>query len=99
MPVSVPVLRAVNKVIVGKPFRVSCEAENGTFPITYTLLKTSVPVANMKVDKAADKAIFNITSISFPKDIHSFSCQASNHVFNETSEPLRATVIGKRSTS
>ncbi|XP_042586701.1 platelet endothelial cell adhesion molecule-like isoform X2 [Cyprinus carpio] len=93
VPVSVPVLRAVNKVIVGKPFRVSCEAENGTFPITYTLLKTSVPVANMKVDKAADKAIFNITSISFPKDIHSFSCQASNHVFNETSEPLRATVI------
>ncbi|XP_016297200.1 platelet endothelial cell adhesion molecule-like isoform X1 [Sinocyclocheilus anshuiensis] len=95
VPVSAPVLRAVNKVIVGKPFRVSCESENGTFPITYTLLKTSVPVANRTVVEAADRAIFNITSISFPEEIYSFRCQASNHVpsFSKTSEPLRAPVI------
>ncbi|XP_052397103.1 platelet endothelial cell adhesion molecule isoform X1 [Carassius gibelio] len=94
VPVSVPVLRVVDKVIVGKPFRVSCEAENGTFPITYTLLKTSVPV-DQKVVEAADRAIFNITSISFPKDIDNFRCQASNNVrlLRKTSKPLRATVI------
>ncbi|XP_016098043.1 platelet endothelial cell adhesion molecule-like [Sinocyclocheilus grahami] len=98
VPVSAPVLRAVNKVIVGKPFRVSCESENGTFPITYTLLKTSVPVDYRTVVEAADRAIFNITSISFPEEIYSFICQASNHVpsFSNTSEPLRAPVIGKR---
>ncbi|XP_016419351.1 platelet endothelial cell adhesion molecule-like [Sinocyclocheilus rhinocerous] len=43
----------------------------------------------------ADRAIFNITSISFPEEIYSFRCQASNHVpsFSKTSEPLRAPVI------
>uniref|UniRef100_A0A672S9F7 Platelet endothelial cell adhesion molecule n=1 Tax=Sinocyclocheilus grahami TaxID=75366 RepID=A0A672S9F7_SINGR len=95
VPVSAPVLRAVNTVIVGKPFRVSCEAENGTLPITYTLLKTRAPVAYRTVVEAANRAIFNITSISFPEEIYTFTCQAFNRgsSFSRTSEPLRAPVI------
>ncbi|XP_059406154.1 platelet endothelial cell adhesion molecule isoform X2 [Carassius carassius] len=95
VPVSAPVVRAVDKVIVGKPFRVSCEAESGTLPINYTLLKTQVPVAHRTVVTAADRAIFNITSISFPEDINSITCQAYNRgsSFSRTSEPLRSPVI------
>nr|QDA39857.1 platelet endothelial cell adhesion molecule [Carassius gibelio] len=86
LPMAVPavVLRAVDKVIVGKPF--TCEAD-GT-PITYTLLKTSVPVD--QVIEAADRAI-NITSIS--PDIDNFRCQAYNNVRLLSKTSLRATVI------
>ncbi|XP_042576835.1 platelet endothelial cell adhesion molecule-like isoform X2 [Cyprinus carpio] len=95
VPVSAPVVYAVDEVIVGKTFRISCEAENGTLPITYTLLKTRIPVAHRRVVEAADRAIFNITSISFPEDINTFTCQAYNggSSFSKTSEPLRAPVI------
>ncbi|XP_058627861.1 platelet endothelial cell adhesion molecule isoform X2 [Onychostoma macrolepis] len=95
VPVSAPVLRAVNKVIVGKPFSVSCEAENGTLPITYTLLKTDFPVAHRTVVEAANRVIFNITSISFPEEIYTFTCQAHNRgsSFSRYSEPLRVPVI------
>ncbi len=101
VPVSAPVLRAVNKVIVGKPFSVLCEAENGTLPITYTLLKTRDRVDYRTVVEAADRAIFNITSINFPEEIYSFTCQAHNRgsSFSRNSEPLRVPVIGKRTTS
>ncbi|XP_043091108.1 platelet endothelial cell adhesion molecule isoform X2 [Puntigrus tetrazona] len=95
VPVSAPVLRAVDKVIVGKPFRLSCEAENGTLPITYTLLKTRFQLDTRTVVEATDKAVFNITSINFPEEISSFTCQAHNRgsSFSRISEPLRAPVI------
>ncbi|XP_073690535.1 platelet endothelial cell adhesion molecule isoform X2 [Garra rufa] len=95
VPVSAPVLRALDKVIVGKPFRVSCEAENGTFPITYSLLKNHAAMTYRTVVEAAERAIFNITSISFPEEIYSFTCEAYNHgpSFSRKSESLRAPVI------
>lgn len=98
MPVSTPVIHVVDEVIVGRPFKVSCEAENGTLPITYTLLKARTSMAERRVVEAADKALFSINSISSPEEIHSFSCQAQNQgpSISSTSLPLRAEVIGKR---
>ncbi|RXN29454.1 platelet endothelial cell adhesion molecule-like protein [Labeo rohita] len=95
VPVSIPVLRAVNKVIIGKPFNVSCEAENGTLPIIYTLLKNHARVAYRRVTEAANRAIFNITSISSPEEIYSFTCLAYNRgpSYSMFSEPLTAPVI------
>ncbi|KAK2915874.1 hypothetical protein Q8A67_000248 [Cirrhinus molitorella] len=95
VPVSVPVLRALSKVIVGKPFRVSCEAENGTFPITYSLVKSHIAMAYRTVTEAAEKAIFNITSISSPDEINRFTCEAYNRgpSLKRTSESLTAPVI------
>ncbi|KAI2666635.1 Platelet endothelial cell adhesion molecule [Labeo rohita] len=95
VPVSIPVLRAVNKVIIGKPFNVLCEAENGTLPITYILLKNHGRVAYKKVTEAASRAIFDITSISSPEEINSFTCLAYNRgpSYSMFSEPLTAPVI------
>lgn len=97
MPVSVPVLSAVDKVVVGRPFKVLCESKNGTLPITYTLLKGHTPVDN-RVFNGTERAIFSITSISFPKEIDSFTCQAYNRGprFSRTSDALTAPVIGER---
>lgn len=96
MPVSTPVIRVVDRVIVGRPFKVLCEAENGTLPITYTLLKAHRPVGERRVVEAADKALFSNNNISSPEEIHSFKCQAQNQGRLISSEPIRAEVIGKR---
>jgi len=98
VPVSGPVIRVVDKVIVGRPFKVSCESENGTLPIIYTLLKARMSMAEKRVDEAADKALFSIDSISSPEEIYSFTCQAQNQgpSISRTSQPLTAEVIGKR---
>lgn len=99
VPVSYPVIRAVEKVIVGRPFKVSCEAENGTLPITYTLLKDHVSVDEKRAE-AAHKALFSINSISHPEEIYRFTCQAHNQgpSIKKNSQSLRTDVIGKRTT-
>ncbi|XP_077069995.1 platelet endothelial cell adhesion molecule isoform X2 [Siphateles boraxobius] len=95
VPVSTPVIRVVDKVIVDRPFKVLCEAENGTLPITYTLLKARMSMDERRVVEAADKALFSINSISSPEEIHSFTCQAQNQgpSISSTSQPLKAEVI------
>ncbi|XP_051572371.1 platelet endothelial cell adhesion molecule isoform X2 [Myxocyprinus asiaticus] len=95
VPVSAPVIRAVGKVIVGRSFKVLCEAENGTLPITFTLMKGHSPLADVTVVEAADKAFFDITYISSPQEIYSFNCQAHNQgpSLSMVSGPLRAPVI------
>ncbi|XP_039509987.1 platelet endothelial cell adhesion molecule isoform X5 [Pimephales promelas] len=95
VPVSGPVIRVVDMVIVGRPFKVSCESENGTLPIIYTLLKARMSMAEKRVDEAADKALFSIDSISSPEEIYSFTCQAQNQgpSISRTSQPLTAEVI------
>ncbi|XP_067238833.1 platelet endothelial cell adhesion molecule isoform X2 [Chanodichthys erythropterus] len=94
VPVSYPVIRAVEKVIVGRPFKVSCEAENGTLPITYTLLKDHVSVDEKRAE-VAHKALFSINSISHPDEIYRFTCQAHNQgpSIRKKSQFLRADVI------
>ncbi|KAK9978222.1 hypothetical protein ABG768_019983 [Culter alburnus] len=94
VPVSYPVIRAVEKVIVGQPFKVSCEAENGTLPITYTLLKDHVSVDEKRAE-AAHKALFSINSISHPEEIYRFTCQAHNQgpSIKKNSQSLRTDVI------
>ncbi|XDV13930.1 hypothetical protein PO909_002228 [Leuciscus waleckii] len=94
VPVSTPVIRVVDRVIVGRPFRVLCEAENGTLPITYTL-KSHMSEAERRVVEATDKALFSNNYISSPEEIHSFTCQAQNEgrSIRIASHPLRAEVI------
>ncbi|XP_057203130.1 platelet endothelial cell adhesion molecule isoform X2 [Triplophysa rosa] len=100
VPVSAPVINAVGNVIVGRPFRVLCKTENGTLPITYTLLKDRSPVAKRTVTEAAGMAIFDITSISYPLEINRFTCQAFNQEASpsRSSSPLTAPVIEPVST-
>ncbi|XP_051994612.1 platelet endothelial cell adhesion molecule isoform X2 [Xyrauchen texanus] len=95
VPVSAPVIRAVSKVIVGRSFKVLCEAENGTLPISYTLMKGHSRVADVTVVEAADRAFFDITYISSPQEINNFTCQAHNQgpSLSMHSGPLRAPVI------
>ncbi|XP_051743821.1 platelet endothelial cell adhesion molecule isoform X2 [Ctenopharyngodon idella] len=94
VPVSFPVIRAVEKVIVGRPFKVLCEAKNGTLPITYSILKARMTVDEGRVE-AAHKALFSIKSISHPEEINSFTCQVHNQgpSIRRTSQPLTAEVI------
>ncbi|XP_065119202.1 platelet endothelial cell adhesion molecule isoform X1 [Paramisgurnus dabryanus] len=94
VPVSVPIISAVGNVIVGQPFKVWCKAENGSLPITFRLLKDRSLVAEMKVMKTTDRAIFNITSISYPEEIQRFTCQANNKdSITKNSATLRTSVI------
>ncbi|XP_073712971.1 platelet endothelial cell adhesion molecule-like [Misgurnus anguillicaudatus] len=96
VPVSVPIISAVGNVIVGQPFKVWCKADNGSLPITFRLLKDSSPVAEIKVMKTTDRAIFNITSISYPKEIQRFTCQANNkESINKNSTALTTSVIAE----
>lgn len=98
VPVSAPVINTVGNVIVGRPFTVSCKAENGTLPITYTLLKDRTPLGERTVMEAAGMAIFDITTLSYPLEIKRFTCRALNQEASpsKTSSPLTAVVIGKR---
>ncbi|XP_067313379.1 platelet endothelial cell adhesion molecule isoform X2 [Pseudorasbora parva] len=95
VPVSTPVIRAVDKVIVGRPFNILCEAENGTLPITYSLLKARMLVTERRVVEETDKAFFSINYISSPEEIYTYTCQAHNQgpSIIMTSPPLRAEVI------
>nr|XP_055041239.1 platelet endothelial cell adhesion molecule isoform X2 [Misgurnus anguillicaudatus] len=94
VPVSVPIISAVGNVIVDQPFKVWCKADNGSLPITFRLLKDSSPVAEIKVMKTTDRAIFNIASISYPGEIQKFTCQANNkESINKNSAALTTSVI------
>lgn len=96
VPVSAPIICAIGNVIVGQPFKVWCKAENGSLPITFRLLKDRSPVSEMKVMKTTDRAIFNITSISYPEEIHRFTCQANNkQSITRDSAALTTSVIGE----
>ncbi|XP_056609658.1 platelet endothelial cell adhesion molecule isoform X1 [Triplophysa dalaica] len=95
VPVSSPVINTVGNVIVGRPFTVSCKAENGTLPITYTLLKDRSPVAERTVMEAAGMAVFDKITLSYPLEIKKFTCRALNQEASpsKTSSPLTAAVI------
>ncbi|KAM9474519.1 platelet endothelial cell adhesion molecule-like isoform 1-T1 [Salvelinus alpinus] len=80
VPVSVPLLSVVGgRLILGKPFQLQCQSDNGSLPITYTLLSPHRQAEFRVVHSAWDLALFNITSIHRSIDIHSFSCKAENY--------------------
>ncbi|XP_055753723.1 platelet endothelial cell adhesion molecule-like isoform X2 [Salvelinus fontinalis] len=80
VPVSVPLLSVVGgRLILGKPFQLQCQSDNGSLPITYTLLSPHRQAEFRVVHSPWDLAHFNITSIHRSIDIHSFSCKAENY--------------------
>ncbi|XP_020342382.1 platelet endothelial cell adhesion molecule-like isoform X2 [Oncorhynchus kisutch] len=80
VPVSVPLLSVVGgRLILGKPFQLQCQSDNGSLPITYTLLSPHRQAEFRVVHSPWDLALFNITSIHRSSDIHSFSCKAENN--------------------
>uniref|UniRef100_A0A8C7S325 Platelet endothelial cell adhesion molecule n=1 Tax=Oncorhynchus mykiss TaxID=8022 RepID=A0A8C7S325_ONCMY len=80
VPVSVPLLSVVGgRLILGKPFQLQCQSDNGSLPITYTLLSPHRQAEFRVVRRPWDLALFNITSIHRSIDIHSFSCKAENN--------------------
>ncbi|XP_029621859.1 platelet endothelial cell adhesion molecule isoform X4 [Salmo trutta] len=101
VPVSVPLLSVVGgRLILGKPFQLQCQSDNGSLPITYTLLSPHRQAEFRVVRSPWDLALFNITSIHRSTDIHSFSCKAENNPsqphMESSGEHLRrtATIIG-----
>ncbi|KAJ8363598.1 hypothetical protein SKAU_G00124290 [Synaphobranchus kaupii] len=93
--VSKPLINVFDKVIVGKPFRVHCHCENGSLPISYTLLNNKVtqqPI--MRVREPNYKAFFTVT-IRRKEDIRNFTCEAENNGYSskKESEALNVTVI------
>ncbi|XP_030646205.1 platelet endothelial cell adhesion molecule [Chanos chanos] len=95
VPVSVPVIRTTDRVIVGKPFQVVCESENGTLPIQYSLVRHGMEVYQYPVHGPHRRALFNVTSISRKAEIRDFTCKASNgrERFVKESSRLNAVVI------
>ncbi|XP_010872336.2 platelet endothelial cell adhesion molecule [Esox lucius] len=80
VPVSVPRVSVVgDRLILGKPFQLQCRSENGSLPITYSLLSHHRQVKSRVVNSPRDLAIFNLTSIHSITDLQSFSCKAQNH--------------------
>uniref|UniRef100_A0A4W5KR10 Platelet endothelial cell adhesion molecule n=1 Tax=Hucho hucho TaxID=62062 RepID=A0A4W5KR10_9TELE len=80
VPVSIPLLSVVGgRLILGKPFQLQCQSDNGSLPITYTLLGPHRQAKLRVVRNPWDLALFNITSIHRSTDIHNFSCKANNN--------------------
>uniref|UniRef100_A0A673WX75 Platelet endothelial cell adhesion molecule n=1 Tax=Salmo trutta TaxID=8032 RepID=A0A673WX75_SALTR len=103
VPVSVPLLSVVGgRLILGKPFQLQCQSDNGSLPITYTLLSPHRQAEFRVVRSPWDLALFNITSIHRSTDIHSVSCKAENNPsqphMESSGEHLRrtATIIVSR---
>ncbi|KAI5097484.1 platelet endothelial cell adhesion molecule isoform X2 [Silurus meridionalis] len=96
VPVSVPAIHTVGKIIIGQPFQLQCESEQGTLPITYTLLKSGQQIEYKTVTGPQRSALFNISStISDKNEIRDFTCQAENQgaTISKSSLPLNVPVI------
>ncbi|KAK7930763.1 hypothetical protein WMY93_007158 [Mugilogobius chulae] len=75
--VSIPKISVVNRPIIGRPFKIRCQSDNGSLPINYTLLQDYNPVSTVTVRVPSEEALFTVT-VHKPKDINKFICEASN---------------------
>ncbi|KAG9350386.1 hypothetical protein JZ751_026745, partial [Albula glossodonta] len=81
------------EVIVGQSFQVQCHCENGSLPITYTLMKNKKPQRSVTIKQPYEKALFNV-NIMKKDELSHFNCRAENKKNNtKESEMLNATVI------
>uniref|UniRef100_A0A673ZUV7 Platelet endothelial cell adhesion molecule-like n=1 Tax=Salmo trutta TaxID=8032 RepID=A0A673ZUV7_SALTR len=78
VPVSKPEITAISRVIVGKPFQVSCHSDRGSLPIEYTLRKKYSKVNSTTVQQPHHQAIFPIT-IQHYSDTQDYKCEARNN--------------------
>ncbi|XP_022530947.2 platelet endothelial cell adhesion molecule isoform X2 [Astyanax mexicanus] len=78
--VSRPMIQVVDQVVLGRPFRINCFSENGSFPITYTLKRNNNPLNRSLSRHRDDLAIFPAIVYS-EQQIHEFRCEAKNSPF------------------
>ncbi|XP_062304083.1 platelet endothelial cell adhesion molecule isoform X4 [Osmerus eperlanus] len=83
---SEPQIWALGRVVVGRPFQVSCHSDRGSLPITHTLLRNRVPVGTVTVTRPGQQALFNLT-IQRAGEIQDYGCSSRNS---------RQAVVGKR---
>ncbi|XP_048870916.1 platelet endothelial cell adhesion molecule isoform X2 [Brienomyrus brachyistius] len=90
--VSTPKIEVMDKVVLGKTFRIRCRSERGSLPIRYTLKQGPRWVGNETVSQPLGYAFFNVT-IKNEGDNWEFSCHVQNDGPREDSSKHRPEVI------
>ncbi|XP_019939251.2 platelet endothelial cell adhesion molecule isoform X2 [Paralichthys olivaceus] len=91
--VSTPKISVVGKAVLGKPFKILCQSDTGSFPINYTLIQNFVQMSTTTVTLLSQKALFTVT-VSMPDDISKYMCEAKNSPRDGLlSKRLNATII------
>ncbi|XP_035258780.1 platelet endothelial cell adhesion molecule isoform X3 [Anguilla anguilla] len=83
--VSKPSIFVPDEVIVGKPFRIHCRCENGSLPVSYTLLSNKVPQKSVLVRQPNETASFLVT-VRRKEDVRNFTCEAENNGYSSRTE-------------
>lgn len=83
-------------MVLGNPFQIECHAQNGSYPITYTLKKNREVKGQMKLSGPSERATF-LALIHSEHEISDYRCEAQNSGpnFVQLSEPLTAQVTGE----
>lgn len=81
--------------ILGRPVKIFCHSDSGSPPITYTLLRSSHPVASISTQAPSEKARFTV-SVGSAAELSSLMCEARNNLKEAPlSRRLEATLVGK----
>ncbi|XP_063739335.1 platelet endothelial cell adhesion molecule isoform X3 [Eleginops maclovinus] len=93
VPVSTPKISVVDRAVIGKPLKILCQSDNGSLPISYTLLSGHDQLNTTIVKELFQRAIFTV-NISKPDEISKYMCEARNSRKEAPrSKRLNATVI------
>ncbi|XP_054460964.1 platelet endothelial cell adhesion molecule isoform X2 [Anoplopoma fimbria] len=91
--VSSPKISVVGRAVLGQPFKILCQSDNGSLPINYTLLWGYDQLNTTVVKQPSQQALFTV-SITKPDEISKYMCEAKNrHKEALRSRRLNATVI------
>ncbi|XP_061581034.1 platelet endothelial cell adhesion molecule isoform X2 [Cololabis saira] len=90
--VSIPKISASDWLILGSPFTIYCQSENGSLPITYSLWRKFEQINQTTVSQPRRGAAFPLT-INNVEEINSYRCEATNGKKPVSSKGLNATVI------
>ncbi|XP_064180407.1 platelet endothelial cell adhesion molecule isoform X12 [Anguilla rostrata] len=77
--VSKPSIFVPGKVIVGKPFQIHCHCENGSLPVSYTLLSNRVPQPPVLLVRQPNKTASFWVTVRRKEDVRNFTCEAENN--------------------
>ncbi|XP_064180406.1 platelet endothelial cell adhesion molecule isoform X11 [Anguilla rostrata] len=77
--VSKPSIFIPGKVIVGKPFRIHCHCENGSLPVSYTLLSNKVPQQSVVLVRQPNETASFWVTVRRKEDVRNFTCEAENN--------------------
>lgn len=81
--------------ILGQPVRIFCQSDSGSPPITYTLLRSSKPVATISKQLPSEQVLFTV-SVGSAAELSSLMCEARNKPKEaKLSRRLEATLVGK----